>query len=110
MGNGHSPSPAGDQEYCIVDSVKPMTKYAVMITDPWEIRYHLEKAYYLATVGRGGPVWLDIPLDIQAAMVETEELCGFDPAAEKLDQKELPVYDTALSSEILEKSGMRKDR
>lgn len=93
----------GDQEYCIVDSVKPMTKYAVMITDPWEIRYHLEKAYYLATVGRGGPVWLDIPLDIQAAMVETEELCGFDPAAEKLDQKELPVYDTALSSEILEK-------
>ena len=42
----------GDQEYNIVDSVKPMTKYAVMITDPLEIRYHLEKAYYFATVGR----------------------------------------------------------
>lgn len=93
----------GDQEYNIVDSVKPMTKYAVMITNPMEIRYHLEKAYYLATVGRGGPVWLDIPLDIQAAMVETEELYGFDPTAEKLDQKELPVYDTELSTKILEK-------
>ena len=93
----------GDQEYNIVDSVKPMTKYAVMITDPLEIRYHLEKAYYLATVGRGGPVWLDIPLDIQATIVETEELRGFDPHAEGLDKKELPVYDTSLTPIILEK-------
>lgn len=93
----------GDQEYNIVDSVKPMTKYAVMITDPLEIRYHLEKAYYLATVGRGGPVWLDIPLDIQAAIIDTEELRGFEPVSEGLDQKELPVYDTELSPLILEK-------
>ncbi|MDD6072590.1 MAG: thiamine pyrophosphate-binding protein [Clostridiales bacterium] len=93
----------GDQEYNIIDSVKPMTKYAVMITDPLEIRYHLEKAFYLATVGRGGPVWLDIPLDIQAAIVETEELKGFDSAAEGIKEKEEPVYDEALTSVILEK-------
>lgn len=93
----------GDQEYNIIDSVKPMTKYAVMLTDPLEIRYHLEKAFYLATVGRGGPVWLDIPLDIQAAIVETEELKGFDPAAEGIKEKEEPVYDEALTSVILEK-------
>ena len=93
----------GDQEYNIVDSVKPMTKYAVMITDPLEIRYHLEKAYYLAMVGRGGPVWLDVPLDIQAAIVETEELCGFDADKEGLERKELPIYDTSLSPVILEK-------
>lgn len=93
----------GDQEYNIVDSIKPMTKYAVMITDPLEIRYHLEKAYYLATVGRGGPVWLDIPLDIQAAIVETEELSGFDADKEGLTRKELPIYDTSLSPVILEK-------
>lgn len=93
----------GDQEYNIVDSIKPMTKYAVMITDPLEIRYHLEKAYYLATVGRGGPVWLDVPLDIQAAIVETEELSGFDADKEGLTRKELPIYDTSLSTVILEK-------
>ena len=59
-----------------------MTKYAVMITEPSEIRYHLEKAFYLAVTGRGGPVWLDIPLDVQAALVETDELAGFDPVLE----------------------------
>lgn len=93
----------GDQEFNIIDSVKPMTKYAVMVTDPLEIRYHLEKAFYLATKGRGGPVWLDIPLDIQAAIVETEELCGFDPVSEGADRKEVPVYDVSLTSMILER-------
>lgn len=68
----------GDQEYNIVASVKPMTKYAVMVTEPNEIAYHLEKAMYLATNGRGGPVWLDIPLDVQGAMVDTEKLVHFN--------------------------------
>ncbi len=68
----------GDQEYNIVASVKPMTKYACMITEPKKIAYHLEKALYLATTGRGGPVWLDIPLDVQGAMVETDELVHFN--------------------------------
>lgn len=68
----------GDQEYNIVASVKPMTKYAVMITDENKIAYHLEKAMFLATHGRMGPVWLDIPLDVQGAMIETDNLVHFD--------------------------------
>lgn len=70
----------GDQEYQIVKSVDNMTKYAVMITEPNDIAYHLEKALYLCKTGRGGPVWLDIPLDVQAAIIETETLRHFDDA------------------------------
>ena len=60
--------------------VKPITKYVTMVTDPQSIRYHLEKAIYLATNGRPGPCWLDIPLDVQAAMIDPDTLEGFDPA------------------------------
>ena len=67
----------GDQEFQIIDSVRNMTKYAVMVTEPKEIAYHLEKAWHEAQNGRGGPVWLDIPLDVQGAYVETEELVHF---------------------------------
>lgn len=91
----------GDQEYNIIDSVKPMTKYAHMITEPNEIRYHLEKMLYLAMSGRKGPVWLDIPLDVQAAIVETAELQGFDPI--ELGKVENPIYDKSLTSKIIEK-------
>lgn len=68
----------GDQEFDIINSVSNMTKYSVMITDPNEVAYHLEKALYLALDGRKGPVWLDIPLDVQGAMIDTEELKHFD--------------------------------
>ena len=68
----------GDQEFNIIDCAKTMSKYAKMITEPNEIAYHLEKALYLATTGRPGPVWLDIPLDVQGAMVDTETLIYFD--------------------------------
>ena len=88
----------GDQEFQIIDSVKNMTKYAVMVTDKNEIRYHLEKAWYLCLGGRPGPVWLDIPLDIQAATVETDELKGYTA-----DGSEEAVYDTALTDTIIEK-------
>lgn len=91
----------GDQEYCIVESVKPMTKYAHMITEPEEIRYHLEKALYLSCHGRGGPVWLDIPLDVQAAIVETKALRGF--SEEELPKPETPIYDPDITGQILEK-------
>lgn len=91
----------GDQEFQIADCAKNMTKYAVMVTDPNEIRYHLEKAWYLCMNGRKGPVWLDIPLDVQAALVETESLKGFDVS--ELEKKENPEYDTAKTKEILEK-------
>lgn len=73
----------GDQEFDIINSVSNMTKYAVMLTNPKEVAYHLEKALYLALNGRGGPVWIDIPLDVQGAMVETDELIHFNPEEEK---------------------------
>jgi acetolactate synthase I/II/III large subunit len=70
----------GVQEVDIVSIVRPITKYSVTILDPLTIRYHLEKAVYLARSGRPGPVWIDIPLDVQAAPIEPETLAGFDPA------------------------------
>src|ERR1019366_6059621 len=70
----------GSQEVDIVSLVKPITKYAVTVEDPKSIRYHLEKAAYLARTGRPGPVWIDIPIDVQAAPVEPGSMRGFDPA------------------------------
>lgn len=78
----------GDQEYDITRSVAYMCKYAVMIEDPVQIRYALEKAYYLATTGRRGPVWIDIPLNFQSCMIETDELKGYD---RKEDEATVPV-------------------
>lgn len=67
----------GDQEFNIVESVKNMTKYAVQVNEVSEIRYHLEKACSLATTGRPGPVWIDIPLNIQSMNIQPEELSGY---------------------------------
>lgn len=72
----------GVQEYDIVQSVGPMTKYAVMVTSAEMVRYHLEKALYLARAGRPGPVWLDIPLDIQGAVIETDDLKAYVAVSE----------------------------
>ena len=69
----------GVQEIDIVSIVHSITKYAVTIEDPQTIRYHLEKAVHLALSGRRGPVWIDIPLDIQAAKICPDELEGFTP-------------------------------
>lgn len=70
----------GVQECNIVPVVESLTKYAHMVIHPRDIRYHLEKALYLAVNGRPGPVWLDIPLDVQGAVIETEELRSYDPS------------------------------
>jgi acetolactate synthase I/II/III large subunit len=70
----------GSQEVDIVSLVKPITKYALTIDDPQSIRYHLEQATHLARTGRPGPVWIDIPIDVQAAPVEPGSMRGFDPA------------------------------
>ena len=70
----------GDQEVNIVDIVRPITKFAAMVKDPLEIKYYLDKAIYLAIQGRPGPVWLDIPLDVQGAMVDESRLKSFDPS------------------------------
>ena len=69
----------GDQEFDICKSIDCMTKYSEMVINPMRIRYCLEKALYLAKSGRPGPCWLDIPLNVQGAFVETEDLDGFDP-------------------------------
>lgn len=69
----------GVQECNIVPVVTSITKYAQMIIHPEDIRYHLEKALYMAVNGRPGPVWLDIPLDVQGAVIDTEKLRGYDP-------------------------------
>lgn len=99
----------GDQEIDIVTMVKGITKYAVLVRDPQTIKFHLEKALYLAKSGRPGPVWLDIPIDVQSAWIEPESLPGFQPelpsdkknnsylleraefVLKKLDQAERPV-------------------
>jgi acetolactate synthase-1/2/3 large subunit len=67
----------GVQELNIIDLVRPITKYAVMVDGAESIRYHFEKALYLATEGRPGPVWLDIPADVQKAEIAPETLSGF---------------------------------
>ncbi len=69
----------GFQEVDTSALVAPITKYSVTVLDPATIRYHLEKAFYLAREGRPGPVWLDIPLNIQAAEIDPEMLKGFSP-------------------------------
>lgn len=68
----------GDQEFDITKAIDCMTKYSEMVTDPLRIRYALEKALYMAQTGRPGPCWLDIPLNVQGAYVEEDELEGFD--------------------------------
>jgi acetolactate synthase I/II/III large subunit len=72
----------GVQEIDIVAIVQSITKYAVTIEDPASIRFHLEKAVHLALSGRRGPVWIDIPLDVQAAQIDPGVLAGFTPPAE----------------------------
>ena len=96
----------GIQEYEIIRSVEPMTKYAVLVTDPQEIRYHLEKAIYLAKSGRQGPCWLDIPLNVQGATVDTETLVAYDPTKDAQAAAELTGrtgIDEQLVDTILEK-------
>lgn len=69
----------GDQEFDITVSVANMTKYAVMVTDPIDIEYHLERAIYLASIGRPGPCWIDIPLNIQGALIDENNLRKYHP-------------------------------
>lgn len=86
----------GDQEYDIVKAVSQMTKYATMIENPKDIRYALEKAWHLATTGRPGPVWVDIPVNFQGGYIETDELTGYDQTE---NDKLLPP---AVSDEVIE--------
>ena len=89
----------GDQEYDIVKSAAPMTKYAVMVEDPRQIRYILEKAWHLATTGRPGPVWIDVPVDYQGCFIETDDLTAYDSSDDD-DDLPPPVDDYTLRTVI----------
>lgn len=92
----------GDQEFDITRAVSCMTKYAVMVTRPDDIRCCLEKALHQATSGRPGPCWLDVPLDVQAAVIQPEKLRGYDPAddAEHLTNHHLSGLPTTVTDEL----------
>jgi acetolactate synthase-1/2/3 large subunit len=76
----------GPQELDIISVVTPLTKFAKTIIDPATVRHDLEKALHFATSGRRGPVWLDVPLDIQSAMIEEDNLPGFTSEPKENDQ------------------------
>lgn len=86
----------GDQEADIVSMVTPITKYAKTIYNPLDIKYELDKAIAIALDGRPGPVWLDIPLDVQGAMVDETKFKEFDAATEMID----PVKHTLVDEQI----------
>lgn len=75
----------GDQEFDITSVAQQMAKYAVMVENPREIKYHLQKAQYLMLTGRPGPVWLDIPLNVQSAEVDSQSLREFSPNQEVVE-------------------------
>ena len=91
----------GDQEYDITKAVQYMTKFAAMLEDPKDIRYLLEKAWHLATTGRPGPVWIDIPVNYQGGYIETDDLQGYDPAED--DATLPPLVDEEIIQTILKK-------
>lgn len=91
----------GDQEFDIVSCVRSMTKYAAVVLEPEKIAYHLEKAWFLCRKGRGGPVWLDVPLDVQAAVIDTEALVHFDER--ECRDAEVPACNPLWSEQILRK-------
>jgi acetolactate synthase-1/2/3 large subunit len=93
----------GDQEFDITEAVRTMTKYAVMVIDPGEVRYHLERALYLLKAGRPGPCWLDVPMNVQGAMIDPENLRGYDPAE---DADEIPpAVSREMVLEIIDRIG-----
>ncbi len=83
----------GVQEANIIPIVSSLTKYAVTIDNPNDILYHLEKAVYLATHGRPGPVWIDVPMDIQGSMIDEMNLKNFDQDEIIKDYKEEPFAE-----------------
>ena len=83
----------GTAEINIVPIVNTLTKYAVMVNEPESIRFHLEKAAYLATSGRPGPVWLDIPMDIQYSLIDPDMLEGYSPEEDQIVTLESSVLE-----------------
>jgi len=96
----------GDQEVDIISMVKPITKYAITVKDPNEIRLIMDKAIYFLENGRPGPVWIDVPIDIQGLLINPIKLKGFDGNKKKL------INDSGVSDntklELLTKSNLNK--
>lgn len=91
----------GFQETDIVSVAKPLTKYAVMVTEPDQIRYELEKAIYLAQNGRPGPVLLDIPMNLQRAQIEPDNLVSFYDSQEYMELSKTTELDDSQIAEII---------
>lgn len=89
----------GDQEFDICKAVSSMTKYCEMVTDPLKIKYSLERAFHEAQNGRPGPCWLDIPLNIQSTLVDTENLISYNP--DKFNLTLPPSVSDKIIEEIL---------
>ena len=106
----------GTAEINIIDSVKYLTKFSAVVKKPNQIRYLLEKAFYYATNGRPGPVWLDIPLDVQKARIKPEKLRGFFPkknykfASNKDIQKTIKLISNSKKLAIICGQGVRQSR
>ncbi len=93
----------GPQEVDIISIVSPITKYAVTVLEPKDIRYHLEKALHLARSGRRGPAWIDVPLDVQAAVIDEDLLSGYsaETPAPRVNELSRAVEET---SKLLEQA------
>jgi acetolactate synthase-1/2/3 large subunit len=97
----------GDQEIDIVSMVRGITKYAVVLQDPAQVRVVMEKAIWLARRGRPGPVWVDVPIDVQGTYVETDDLAAFDPASYQADANVSP--NTALEEDPLDGADLKAE-
>ena len=100
VSTGYNLRQLGDQECDIVACVKPITKYAVTVIDPLLIKYHLQKALFIAKEGRPGPVWVDIPMNVQGVTIDETQLINFNPA---LHYPKVPVVATHILQRIIEK-------
>jgi len=101
LARGRGVRQIGFQEIDIVSMVKPITKYAVVVKDPGQIRKILEEAAWSATHGRKGPVWVDIPLDVQASEIDPAELEEFQPPQADPEIKSRIAAAAAQTVELL---------
>ena len=97
----------GVQEADIISIVGSLTKYAVMVNDPMEIAFHLDKAVYLAKSGRPGPVWLDVPMDVQGAEIQPNMLKRYSPEVEVRQNKTTPTAGEIAQVATLLKASRR---
>ncbi len=91
----------GDQEYDITRMTEHMCKYAVMLEDPADIRYHMEKAWHLMNVGRPGPVWIDVPVNFQGAEIDPDSLRGYTEEEAASYEKAIPEVDKKTVDDVI---------